>query len=263
MDLFERQWQVYRAVVDNDWMEHRGLTSVCAAALRTWVGEHPGRRGEIRLLDLGCGDLARMGPVFRELPLKTYVGVDLAEPVLPAARAALGRAPFTAEFHRADIVEFVAAPGETVDLVHASLVVHHLADPDKQPFLAPLRRRVSDGGAFVWADLFREPGESRAEYLTRYTARIRGSWHAIDKEAREAIVSHITAFDFPADREAIVEVAEAAGWQWRWLWQGSHQAEAVALLTAGEPERGVTVGGGVAPDRLMARAGRCASRRHR
>lgn len=244
MDLFERQWQAYRAVVDNDWMEHRGLTAACAAALRTWVAEHPGRRGEISLLDLGCGDLARMGPVFRGLPLKTYVGVDLTEQVLPKAHAALGRVPFAAEFHHADIVEFVEAPGETVDLVHASLVVHHLEDDDKETFLAALRRRVSDGGAFVWADLFREAGESRAEYLERYTARIRGSWHAIDEDARQAIVSHITAFDFPADREAIVEVAERAGWHWRRLWHGSHRAEAVALLTAREPCSDAAVGGG-------------------
>lgn len=27
MDLFERQWQTYRSVVDHDWMEHRGITA--------------------------------------------------------------------------------------------------------------------------------------------------------------------------------------------------------------------------------------------
>ena len=38
-------------------------------------------------------------------------------------------------------------------------------------------------------------------------------------------------FDLPAERDAIEAVAEACGWSWRWAWQGSHQAEALAVLT--------------------------------
>lgn len=230
VDLFERQWQDYRAVVDNDWMEHDGLTVACAGALQEWVAAHPERSGHARLLDLGCGDLAQMGPAFAALPLKTYVGVDLTEQVLPMAREALGPVPFEAEFHHADITAFVRQPGEAFDLVHASLVVHHLDDDAKASFLSALRPRVRDDGAFVWADVFREPGESRADFVARYAARIRGSWDALSDDGREAILTHMSTYDFPADRKAIVDAAELAGWQWTWLWQGSHRAEAVALL---------------------------------
>jgi hypothetical protein len=48
---------------------------------------------------------------------------------------------------------------------------------------------------------------------------------------RDAIIHHITNFDLPADREQIVAIANACGWQWQWPWQGSHQAEALAALT--------------------------------
>ena len=32
MDLFEQQWQTYRSVIENDWMEHRGVTAACSSA---------------------------------------------------------------------------------------------------------------------------------------------------------------------------------------------------------------------------------------
>jgi len=230
MEFFERQWRTYREIVDHDWMEHRGITTAATEALRSWMAQHPERRGEALLLDLGCGDLALMGPVLGGLELGTYVGVDLTEQVLPLARAALGRSPFDITFHHGDVSTFIATQRD-VDLVHASLVLHHLPDEDKAVFLADLRRVVRPDGAFVWADLFREPGEARADYLSRYAERIRQDWTAIGQDDREAIVTHTSTFDFPADREAIVATAHQAGWDWQWLWQGRHQAEAVALLT--------------------------------
>ena len=230
MDLFERQWQTYRSVVDHDWMEHRGITEACAGALRSWIADHPDRAGKARLLDLGCGDLAQMVPMFRALPLGGDLGGDRAGQGLPMAREAMGPVGFPVDFVHADVAAFVRAPGEDFDLVHAALVLHHLPDDAKADFLVDLRARVRPGGAVVWADVFREPGELREHYVQRYAARIRGGWTAIDEDAREAIVTHMSTYDYPADRAAIVTAAEQAGWQWRWLWRGSHDAEAVALL---------------------------------
>lgn len=231
MDLFERQWDTYRRVVDNDWMEHRGLTDACVTALQSWVAEHPERRGEARLADLGCGDLALMAPALQALPLASYLGVDLTEQVLPMARTALESAPFATEFVCADVIDFIESTEEEFDLVHAALVLHHLSDEDKVRFLSRLRERIRPGGAFLWADVFCEPGESRADYASRYAERIRRDWRALDEQDREAIVTHMRTYDFPADRVAIVDAAQRAGWRWEWRWRGSHQAEAVALLT--------------------------------
>lgn len=231
MEFFERQWRTYREIVDHDWMEHRGITTAVTDALRSWMDRHPERCGEAVLLDLGCGDLALMGPVFGGLQLGSYIGVDLTEQVLPLARAALGHSPFEISLHHADVSTFIATQRD-VDLVHASLVLHHLSDEDKAVFLAELRHVVQPEGAFVWADVFRDPAETRDDYVARYAARIRREWRsAIDDGDREAIVTHMSTFDHPADREAIVATARRAGWDWQWLWKGSHQAEAVALLT--------------------------------
>jgi SAM-dependent methyltransferase len=231
MDLFERHWDTYRRVVDNDWMEHRGLTEACKTALQSWIAAHAERDGQVRLADLGCGDLGLMAPVFRALPLGTYIGVDLTEQVLPLARAALASAPFDTQFRCQDVTAFVESPDADFDLVHASLVLHHLPDDEKAAFLSALRPRMRPGGAFLWADVFCEPGEPRTDYVARYTERIRRDWQAIDEESRESIVTHMSTYDFPADRDAIVAAAKQAGWRWEWLWKGSHHAEAVALLT--------------------------------
>lgn len=231
MDFFERQWATYRSIIDHDWMEHRGLTAACTGALESWMAAHPERHGRATLADLGCGDLALMAPAYRSLPLGAYIGVDLTEQVLPLAGAALESAPFPTEFHCGDVCDFIGSSDQEFDLVHASLVLHHLSDDEKGRFLESLRRLMLPGGAFLWADVFRQPGEARAGYVSRYADRIRRDWSPIDDEAREAIVTHMSTYDFPADRNAVVEVAERAGWTWQWLWQGSHQAEAVALLT--------------------------------
>ena len=231
MDLFERQWQTYRSVVDHDWMEHRDMSAACSDALRTWMADHPERRGKARLLDLGCGDLALMGPAFAALPLGGYLGVDLTEQVLPMAREALGPAPFPAEFEHGDVTAFVRESRPAFDLVHAALVLHHLPDDAKIDFLSDLRSRVRPDACFVWADVFREPDESREQYAQRYATRIRRGWTAIEADARETLVTHMSTYDFPADRVAIVEQAEKTGWRWRWLWWGQHRAEAVAMLT--------------------------------
>lgn len=234
MDLFERQWQTYRSVVDHDWMQHRGMTAACAGALTSWLAEHPERHGLARLLDLGCGDLALMAPVLRGLPLGAYVGVDSAANVLPAARAALGETGFPTEFRHGDVRDDVEGDGPGFDIVHAALVLHHLSDEEKERFLSSIRRHIRPDGILVWADVFREPGEALSDYAARYAVRIRSGWTGIDDEAREAIVTHMSTFDFPADRATVAETAHRTGWRWRWIWSGDHRAEAVALLTPAE-----------------------------
>jgi hypothetical protein len=41
MDFFDRQWATYRAVVDNDLMEHRALTATTSRAIDAWLVARP------------------------------------------------------------------------------------------------------------------------------------------------------------------------------------------------------------------------------
>jgi ubiquinone/menaquinone biosynthesis C-methylase UbiE len=235
MEFFDRQWSSYRAIVSHNLMEHREVAEATAAALDHWLARRAAGATPARMVDLGCGDLALLPPLLRRLPLASYCGLDLAPVVLPLAERALGPVPYPTHWQEGDLLAWAqgesGGAGENVDILHSAFAIHHLSDDQKATFLAAARRRISTDGVFVWADVFRNPGESRQAYVERYTTRIRDGWPALDAEQQQHVIAHLSNFDLPADRATIVAAAAAAGWQWRWAWQGAHQAEAVAVLT--------------------------------
>jgi SAM-dependent methyltransferase len=184
------------------------------------------------MVDLGCGDLALLAPLLRRLPLGSYTGLDLAPMVLPLAQAALGEAPYPTHWQEGDLLTWAQeSAAESTDILHSAFAIHHLDDAGKARFLLEARRRISPDGLFLWVDVFREPGESRPAYIARYVNRIRAGWQPLTPEQQEHAISHLSSFDIPADRDAIAATAQACGWSWRWAWQGSHNAEAMAVLT--------------------------------
>ena len=239
MDLFDRQWASYRTVVEHDLMEHQAVAAATAATLETWLGARPAGASAPQLVDLGCGDLALLGPLLRRLPLASYTGLDLTPAVLPMAEAALGSVPYPTHWQEGDLLAWATAAAPSagdpstapVQILHSAFAVHHLSNRQKRKFLAAARRRISSDGLLIWADVFREPGESLAAYRQRYSARIRQGWKPLSGEQQEQVISHLCQCDIPAERGRIEEEAAAAGWTWRWVWRGEHQAEALAVLT--------------------------------
>lgn len=259
MDLFERQWASYRAIVNHNLMEHREVAAATASALEGWLLQRPVEAPPPRMVDLGCGDLALLAPLLRRLPLASYTGLDLAPPVLALAQQALGPVPYPTRWLEGDLLAWALTeaepaanrpglphtggdpePGEvaeagagaaSVDILHSAYAIHHLSDGQKATFLAAARQRLSPGGIFVWGDVFRQPGEHREAHAQRYIQRVETSWHPLTPEQRRHVIDHLSRFDIPADRAAIQATAEAAGWRWRWAWNGSHRSEAVAVLT--------------------------------
>jgi SAM-dependent methyltransferase len=241
MDFFERQWSSYRAIVEHDLMEHRAVAAATASAIDSWMQARRPDAPAPRMVDLGCGDLALLAPLLQRLPLGHYIGLDLAAVVLPLAQQALGPVSYPTTWLEGDLQAWAEnrlaqsgrpdeAPPNT-DLLHSAFAIHHLDDPSKASFLKAARQRISTDGLFIWVDVFREPGESREAYVARYQRRINASWPQLSTEQKNHVISHLSGFDIPADREAIAAAATAAGWQWRWGWQGAHQAEALAVLT--------------------------------
>ena len=240
MDFFERQWSSYRAVVEHDLMEHRAIATACAAALHTWLLLRPAQAAAPALVDLGCGDLALLAPLLRQLPLASYTGLDLTEAVLPLAQQALGPVPYATHWRHGDLLAWAeadpeptasATPATGTDILHSAFAIHHLDDDQKQRFLRGARRRIQPGGLLIWVDVFREPGESLEAYADRYATRIQSNWPMLSAEQRQHVEHHLRSFDIPADRAAIQRAAEQEGWHWRWAWRGAHRAEAMAVLT--------------------------------
>lgn len=239
MDLFERQWASYRAIVDHNLMEHREVAAATAVVLEDWLRQRPKDLPPPRMVDLGCGDLALLAPLLRRLPIGSYTGLDLAPPVLPLAREALGPVPYPTQWLEGDLLAWAMEEGgapagashEPADILHSAYAIHHLSDGQKATFLAAARQRLSPGGVFVWGDVFRPSGESRQAYVERYIERIESGWHPLSPEQRRHVIEHLNHFDIPAERSAIESIAQGAGWRWRWAWNGTHRAEAVAVLT--------------------------------
>ena len=254
MDLFHRQWSSYRAIVTHNLMEHREVAEATAEAIEGWLVSRAASRPAPRMVDLGCGDLALLPPLLRRLPLAGYAGLDLTAAVLPLAAQALGPVPYPTRWQQGELLAWALAQAaqpatasgaaiadrgpeigpsadDPIDILHAAFAIHHLTDDQKAAFLAAARRRISGDGVFVWADVFRDPGESRQAYVERYSQRVQGGWDVLDAEQRDHVIEHLSSFDIPAERGTIEAIAEAAGWRWRWTWQGAHRAEAVAVLT--------------------------------
>ena len=232
MDFFERQWSSYRAIVEHDLMEHRAVAAATAAALDDWLAHRSVDAPAPSMVDLGCGDLALLAPLLQRLPLGQYIGLDLAGVVLPLAEAALGEVDYPTRWREGDLLAWAQeSEAETTDILHSAFAIHHLDDEGKSTFLRAARRRINPDGLFIWVDVFRESGESREAYIDRYRRRITSGWAQLSPAQREHVIGHLSSFDIPAEREAIVSAATKAGWQWRWGWQGAHQAEALAVLT--------------------------------
>ena len=87
MSLFEQQWQTYRTVLDHDSMVHKAVADAAVAAFWSWCDQRRDRDASAALVDLGCGDLAHLAPLYRSLPLSSYIGLDLTASVLPLAES--------------------------------------------------------------------------------------------------------------------------------------------------------------------------------
>ena len=235
MDLFAQQWASYRAVVEHNLMEHQAVAASTAATLENWLAARSAEAQPPRMVDLGCGDLALLAPLLQRLPLGSYTGLDLAAEVLPLAQQALGTVAYPCRWLAGDLLRWASDSAgdheERVDILHSAFAIHHLSDPEKQTLLECLRTRIAPGGLFIWVDVFREPGEARDAYVKRYLNRIASSWPQLTAQQQEHVSSHLATYDNPADRGAIQEAASAAGWQWLWAWNGTHRAEAMAVLS--------------------------------
>ncbi len=136
--LFQREWQTYRKVVDNNYMFHR---EVYGAMHRVLVEE---RSGPYRFLDIGCGDASATVGALLNTSVSHYYGVDLSAPALALARDALQAldCPFT--LTRSDFVEALSGWSEPrVDVIWIGQSLHHLQGDAKLAFMRQLLSSLS------------------------------------------------------------------------------------------------------------------------
>ena len=233
LELFRRSWQSYRLVLEHDLMEHRSLTAALEPQLRAacqrWRQQRPDQ--PLELIDLGCGDLALLPEIYRNLPLARFLGLDASPPVLPLARQALEPAPFACEWLCDDLSRWLLNPSSPqLAIVVSCFALHHLDQAGKQTALEGLRQRLRPGGVVLLADMVRHDGDSHDEHMRRNLGRVRRWGEVIGAEASQAIHDHVACCDHPADLGELMAQARAAGWHPTLLWSDNDRLEALLRL---------------------------------
>lgn len=204
-----KQWHVYRAIVDANWMAHREIFS----AARTWVlTRHP---GPLTLLDLGCGDAAFINRTFDETGLWAYTGIDASQAALAKAQDELAGARFQVQLLEADMLAYLredsGSAAKNFDVILTSYAVHHLPAGEKQEFFRLAHGKLAPRGSLLYADIFRRGSESREKYLEAYVGMMQREWLALTPAGLASTVEHVTQRDFPEDSTALAAMARQAG----------------------------------------------------
>lgn len=202
------QWQVYKSIIDHDFMRHREIY----AAIHAFVMARYEQR--FTLLDLGCGDATSIAHTFAGTPLACYTGVDASAAALEAARRQLAAASFDVALVETDLLRYLttaAVPdGPRSDVMLAGYVVHHLSIEEKHRFFARCRKALAPAGTLVFYDLFRQPGETRDEFVAAYTDLIATKW-GLEGETLANTYRHVREHDFPETMATIATLARDAG----------------------------------------------------
>ncbi len=104
------------------------------------------------VLDVGCGTGTLVMEVARRVGRAGRVtGIDPAQQQIAHARTKAARRNVSAEF-QIGVIEQLAFPDQTFDVVFSTLMMHHLPSPLKRQGLAEIARVLKPGGRLVIAD---------------------------------------------------------------------------------------------------------------
>jgi len=204
------QWQVYKSIIDHDWMLHREIHTAIHAFVK-W-----NYQTRFSLLDLGCGDAGFIRPTFETTQLAHYTGVDLSAAALEEARLTLAAGRFGMQLVEGDLLGYLvdASIQEHLayELILAGYSIHHLSTEEKQRFFNLCRAVLGPAGSIIFYDIFRRPGENREQHVAAYTAMIKNEW-GLTGEALESTCRHVRERDFPETLATTQEMARMAGFE--------------------------------------------------
>jgi SAM-dependent methyltransferase len=204
-DFFDEQWILYQKFLQHDYLEHRLFYALLHAVLLTRFD------GPVSLLELGCGDGSQTIRALTQVPLRRYVGIDLAAAALALARQNFEKRQVTADLVQQDLLSGVRNLSETFDVVLASYSLHHLHTHEKRDALTAIDRRLKPHGVFVLIDMVCGSGENRDAHVARLVQHFRASCPALTPRELELVTSHVTSSDFPETEETLRECARQVG----------------------------------------------------
>jgi len=145
--------------------------------LREYVRPLPSQR----ILDLGCGT----GEVLAHLPAVDYVGIDVDERYIRAARSRFGA---RGDFRCQSASEVVIDEPGSYDIVMANGLLHHLDDVQAGQLLSVARQALKPDGRLTTFDGCFVPGQAR---LARWLLRLDRGRHVRTRAAYVALAGAV------------------------------------------------------------------------
>jgi SAM-dependent methyltransferase len=188
--LFQRQWKVYRKVVDNNYLFHREAYAQLHHILLNEAVR------PFRFLDIACGDARATANALKGTRVAHYHGIDLCKAALNLAANSLRTLGCPITLDESDFVQALQAWSQPVDVAWIGLSLHHLTASAKLNLMRAIRGIVGSHGLFLIYEDASPDGEDRDAWLCRWD-RQKPSWPALTLEEWEAITAHVHTADFP------------------------------------------------------------------
>ena len=203
--IFERQWTIYQAFVDNDYVATVGAYGTLHRLLKK-AFDRP-----FAFLDLACGDARGSISALQGTAVAHYHGVDLAPPALERAAHNLEALDCEIELEHGDFIEAIHKRPEPADVVWIGMSLHHLTTPDKLELMRAIRRMIRADGLFLIHEPTCVDGEDRAGYLDRFEAVARSQFTALTSEELDAVIAHVRSSDYPETAASWEKLGRDAG----------------------------------------------------
>jgi SAM-dependent methyltransferase len=202
-DLFQKEWSIYRKMVDNNYLFH--------AEACLWLHEILAKRASpFHMLDIACGDAGTTVKALEGTSITKYTGVDLSFPALEIARNNLHVLNCPVELLHAEFSQILKNWTGLIDVVWIGLSLHHFRAPKKLSVMREVRRILKKDGLFVIYENASPAGEKREDWMKRWDLQ-KSSWKAYSLREWQAMASHVHDNDFPETAPRWLKLGRDAG----------------------------------------------------
>jgi SAM-dependent methyltransferase len=203
-EIFEKEWRIYRKIVDHNYLFHREAYR----HLRRIVDEE--LPGPFRFLDIACGDAGPTADALKGTRVAQYYGIDLSRQALALAAVNLDALDCPVDLHLGDVAEMIGCWRKPVDLAWIGLSLHHFPRPAKLDLMREIRRIVGARGLFVVYENASPDGEDRQGWLRRWD-RQRAFLTEYTADEWEIMAAHVRSHDHPETATRWRELGREAG----------------------------------------------------
>jgi ubiquinone/menaquinone biosynthesis C-methylase UbiE len=202
--LFIDSWQVYRKMVDNDYLFHRGAYGELGRLVRSRC------KAPYRFVDVACGDASMTVGALIGTPVSSYLGIDISETALDIARTNLARLGCDITLTSADFAAHLQDWAGQADVVWIGLSLHHFQNAGKCSVMSAIRRIVGDDGVLLVYENSSPDGEDRSRWMERWDAQKPG-WTAYSDAEWEYVRNHVNSSDYPETDSGWRDLGRRAG----------------------------------------------------